>query len=399
MSILPGALSQVGVDLERQAYGAFGAAVDAFADQTLKSVTGGNDVTLTGDPVNAIREFSGTWSPTNYAKDLIDVAPKHRFMFKVLFRFSPPFQKLNPPLTPNLAKTEDNIFTFMVKQIDRPSITFEYEDVNFYNFNSKVLKKVSHEPLSMVFYDDIKNYVIDFFNKYRLSYSPIGRLNSQPSIPGMEVNGMNFNSGNYSSSVGPLQQGAGEEVFNVLENITVRQIFAHGTQAVDFVFVNPRILAFDFDEVDHETGQSNGLTVRFDYDALYLRSPPFQEFKEPQRRASRDILNSGNMRNTGSLGPDMNSGGLINSVLNSVVSVGGRVAGSAVSGVVNKVLGPKIGGAVGYTLNSFTRSATSNTLRNASSGIQQSTAKTATTVTDNTTTENKVKSTIPVLYV
>lgn len=280
--------SNFGIDLEKIAYDKFGAAIDDFSNNT--SLTN----TIVQDSSSSESGATGTRSAgiTNYAMDLIDVAPKHRFMFKVYFKFKGPYQ--NGGGAQNsiaLAKSDDNIFSFLIKQIDRPSISFEYEEVNYYNYYTKVLKKVTHEPLSMIFYDDIKNHVIDFFNRYRLAYSPIGRIYSKSNEQAKmyQYQGFDFNPEFYSASVGLLE---GNE-HNMLETITVRQIFAHGSNAVDFVFVNPRILAFDFDEVDHETSQSNGLTVRFDYDSLYLYSPTQQEFAEPVRGSKTDILSNG----------------------------------------------------------------------------------------------------------
>ena len=62
--------------------------------------------------------------PSPYATDLIFLAPKHKFMFVVEFIFSAPYQ----------ADFADADFAFVIKRTTRPSINFEYEDINYYNF-------------------------------------------------------------------------------------------------------------------------------------------------------------------------------------------------------------------------------------------------------------------------
>ena len=261
----------VGVNLEHTALDKFGAAVGNFAYQKNLGPLGaianplihGLGNALFGGSVSSAPRgqppVQGDWTSSKYADDLVAFAPKHRFIFKVRFIFNDPYSRINRE------------FMYVVREIDKPKVAFEYEDVNMYNFRTKVLKAIRHEPLTMSFHDDIQNKVLDFFNAYRLAYSPISSLDNNQSSA-FESAGMDFYppdggpAGVNSASIGLLEGGN----VNVLNYIEVIQIYAHGTRQTSFLFANPRIEQFDFDNLAHESSEGNGLTVSFNYDSLKI---------------------------------------------------------------------------------------------------------------------------------
>ena len=201
-----------------------------------------------------------------YATDFIKYQPKHKFLFKVIFTFQSEYQ--------GNFKTRE--FNFLVKSIDKPKVQFEYEDVNFYNYRTKVLKKITYNPLHMEFIDDIENTVVDFFEFYRRAYSPITYVPFTAADPRrLEQIGFDFAPGRarglkhgYSAGVGTLEGGHRD----VLKNIKLVQYYAHGTRHNVYFFVNPRINNMDFDgPADHAAGDSgHGLTVDFEFDYMYV---------------------------------------------------------------------------------------------------------------------------------
>jgi hypothetical protein len=275
MSDISNILSGYGVQLESKALGQFGAAVGDYAsmaglgplaDIATSSIAnkGLTGTSLTGlasafglNSLDGILGKNGGWQSSKYAADLVAFAPKHRFIFKVKFIFNEPYSAINRE------------FMYVVKEVDKPKVTFEYEDVNMYNFRTKVLKSIKHEAMSMSFHDDIQNKVLDFFNAYRKAYSPVSSLSYNQKAM-MEDAGMDFykpgSGGLSSASMGILANGQ----VNVLSHIEVAQVYAHGTRQNVFVFTNPRIENFDFDNLSHESSECNQLSVSFNYDALYV---------------------------------------------------------------------------------------------------------------------------------
>jgi len=278
-SLLPG----YDVNLEQNALAKFGAAAADFSSQNLSQMTDdanqlfvpSSDDSAASPSASAsansargsssslaTRLGSGTWQSTRYAADLVQYAPKHRFIFKVKFIFNDPY-----------SRTANREFMYVVKEIDKPKVTFEYEEVNMYNFKTKILKSIKHEPLQMTFHDDIQNKVLDFFNMYRTAHSPVSSLTADNNRF-FEDAGMNFQlpgqkaSGIYSASMGVLMNNQR----NLLSHIELVQVYGHGTRQNVFVFSNPRIETFDFDNLTHEsTDGGSSLSVAFNYDALYIK--------------------------------------------------------------------------------------------------------------------------------
>ena len=239
------------VSTRNSAYNSIADSLDNLNDNsTLKDLY--NSANVTELPTNTGR---GNFDYA-YAEDLVHFAPKHKFLFKVAFYFDT-----------NYADIPNREFVYLVKSIDKPKIDFEYEEVNMYNYRTKVLKTIKQQLLSIEFIDDIQNKVMDFFNAYRTAYIPLANI--QPSYRQLyETSGMNFNNRNMLSANSGQLRGTSH---NVLRGITVCQIFGHGTKANYFHFVNPKVESFDFDGVDHEDGGTgNGMSVSFTYDSLYI---------------------------------------------------------------------------------------------------------------------------------
>ncbi len=369
MSLIPG----YNLNLEKQAYDMFGGAVRDYGGRAIGSLGGDILKSVTGNEEGeGAAPFSGAWQSTKYAADLIQYAPKHRFMFKVDFVFNPSYvEKL-------MGGREKNAFTFLVKMVDRPKVEFIYEDVNYYNFRTKVLKEIRHDPLNMTFIDDIGNNTVDFFNAYRKAYSPISRnafatgLNAKQA----QEQGMNFSFPLIENQDDTAARGfLANNSINVLQKVVIRQVFAHGTRMCEYTFHNPRITRFDLDEVNHETGEGNGLTVAFDYDALYVSEMLSTNGTPAPMWGKTDIL--GNRPGSATAG---NVSGGKGGIFDSLINAGTRMAGGAASSIIGRavgkipIVGPQLAGYAGAMANKVTTAIGRDTLRTAAQGVNNSIA-------------------------
>lgn len=337
-----GVFQSAGVQMEQQASNAFGQAVDQFTKLPFSSsqtfdTSGG---TYSYD-VNHSRftNSSGEWKPTSYASDLINYQPKHRFMFRVIFEMDPDFT--------SMVSQDATKFQYVIKHIDRPKVSFDYEEVNMYNFRTKVLKTIHYEPLSIELLDDIQDTFHTFFTTYVRAHSPSSRnWNSSQSIDQLERNGFGFSDSNSVGGEDSAVRGvlAGGKI-NPFKSIKLIQYYGHGTHQNTFVFVNPRILDISYDEVHQEGGdQGNHAMIRFDYDILRIMDPRTAAGKSEYAVQGLDMFgpNVGEA-NRGFGGPifksnpngyggiDSNTGGILGSMLSGFV-------GNAVNGVASKVL-------------------------------------------------------------
>ena len=277
-----------GVNLDLRALNTFGAAVEDFK-------RGG---AIRSPPISSPEQQSTTPPNTTYSSASYAAAlaggtnwrPKLKFLFKVEFFFTQEAKILLNALTgATVNELDNNEFTFLIKTVDRPKIDFDYEDdVNMYNFRTKVLKKIRHRELTMTFMDDTGNRVINFFDNMMLLYSPITRRainridqygKPEPYTKNEPGSGMVFSSGTDVAAGGDLSHRGviNSPVGNAIESIRVKQMFVDlsavpgdNLKQVCFDFINPRIVSFDLDDLSHETSEINLLTMQFDYDWMEI---------------------------------------------------------------------------------------------------------------------------------
>ncbi len=208
-------------------------------------------------------------SASPYAMDLINLGAKHKFLFVVEFHFNPAYQKL-----------VDVSPAYVVKTADRPTVQYEYEDVNMYNFRTKVVKKSSFAPLTMSFYDDEQNHATAFYNALLRLMSPVA--NSSTSFF-FEEDGMNFNqltnsavgvdsdtqgisAYKHSASIGPL---LGTNT-SIIDAITLHHVYMGGKRVNRYTFHRPRIINMALDQMDMTNGDASELRMEFAYDGIEI---------------------------------------------------------------------------------------------------------------------------------
>lgn len=201
--------------------------------------------------------------PSPFARDLIAYAPKHKFMFVVEFVFTQPHQ----------AEYAELNFAFVIKRTTRPTISFDYDEVNFYNYRSKVLKRMEYEQMSMTFYDDMQDNALAFYNNYLRAISPVSRIetvgNGKNKL--FEEAGMVFDDGINSAGTRNVDRG-NPAIKNIIDYVQLFHI-AEGGKYVDvYRFDDPKILRLNLDELDMtDTGQGTEVSIDFSYGAMALQ--------------------------------------------------------------------------------------------------------------------------------
>ena len=404
-----------GVALEREAFGQFGAAVENQVRNL--GLIGGNPIPSVNDvygplplksgeaPIRAAESAayakSGVWEPTRYAAALTQadqghLDPKQKFLFKVAFYFEQS-EALKYAMSTLGAATSQNelnrTLTFMVKQIDLPKVTFEYEEVNMYNYRTKVLKSISHRELSFSFMDDIGNHVMDFVNVYRMLLQPMARqtASSWESADYADY-GFQFDPNNQmgspSSSLRGIIPGNAKRI---LRKIVIHQFYLNrgsgneGTienmvRTNDFIFLNPQLTEMDMGDMDHEDSLLNMVTVNFTFDGLVVR-PNQSVFENGQYKHKEISLDVRDMLtgpapslniNRGASG--ITAGGQRNPFTNIITNQAGRLIQTSTSNILGRTgLGTAAGGALSGVLTSVS-GALGDKTRQTIGGWSQSTA-------------------------
>lgn len=244
---------------------------------------------------------------TPYARDLIQYAPKHNFMFMVKFIFRADYENLalrdirgdDDSSDDGKSKSEEIKFHYLCRRFTRPEIDIEYEDVNMYNFRTKATRKINYGDVELTLYDDIQNSTMEFLEKYLKVRSPIA--NRTPSEGDLyEFRGMDFNNtagasggANALPSSSASMGGLVNENKAVLKQVEVYHIYSYGSKVNKFTFINPKILQFRMSDFDMEpqTEPAN-VDIRMSYDSMYIENGievPLPQLQETSKLGERFI--------------------------------------------------------------------------------------------------------------
>lgn len=231
--------------------------------------------------------------------------PKLKFNFTISF-------KLRDPMALRLKKTNSNAkadgaimadqLTFVLKQASRPNPTVVYEDVNFYNYRTKVATKVDYGTMQIMLYDDVENFGHNLYEHYLKSLSPIASQQDANALFSGKEGPQNraFNSQDVtkieisggSGSVGPLPDAdiakGGES--GLIEHISIRHWYLSqfesrtteegnpillnpSLQFIEYKFLNPKVINMTLDELDMTQSDVSTVMMNFIYDSVYINSP------------------------------------------------------------------------------------------------------------------------------
>lgn len=204
-----------------------------------------------------------------YAQALDFFPPKFEFMFGLEFT---PVQEYKEFFD---SRIQGNwiVLPNLVKQFQRPSFDVEFEEVNMYNFKTRILKKVNYKPIQFTFIDDTKNNAMSFFTAYINALSPLSNVPAESfaAANSGQDTGMDFDDVTgfthfYTASLGSLLNKS------ILKEIKLLHIFDFGKRLNTYTFHSPRFTNINFDEVNMETSKGNSIDCSFVYDGFFMET-------------------------------------------------------------------------------------------------------------------------------
>lgn len=218
-------------------------------------------------------KFAKVCEASPYAKDLIRRAPKFKFLFIVQFVFNDGYS--------DFSSLFGNDFAFVVKKSSRPSVKFDMEDINYYNFRTKLMTKTTFDEMQMSFYDDgtTQNSATQFVTNYMRAISPITNLGpSQTQLVDAENRSMDF--GQIAQTTGfsdttffansSSRGSLSNDNATVLKEVILYHVFDYGQLVNVYHFFNPRVTTLTQDDVDMSIGnEANEVQIVFNYDSVY----------------------------------------------------------------------------------------------------------------------------------
>ena len=167
-----------------------------------------------------------------------------------------------------------NGLSFLVKSIDRPTVTPTVEELNQYNKKRMIHTGIKYSPVTCVLYDTADSSAMSMLVQYAQYYFGDFRQDSSSyaddivsakmfGTTGGAVSTDGFGFGitkNSSASV----DGSNTQFF--FDRIDVFQVW--GGEYTCFQLLNPRISSYDPDELDYENSGASTITLTINYEAI-----------------------------------------------------------------------------------------------------------------------------------
>lgn len=365
MSDISGIIKSTGVALEAQALKTFGAAVENATRGMLGKVfsTPGKAAPSSSNPTasdlkdyipgSSIMSDPGVFDPTKYSASIASgqggLNPKGKFLFKVGFRVIPEVATLlsNAGYATNLLDSVRDL-TFLVMNIDLPSVTYDYEEVNMYNFRTKVLKRIEFKDLSFSFHDDVGNTGLNFINTYMMAFSPITRRQQKSNSDILDSSGFAFSDklGSLDTSLRAALPG---NYNNIISEIFIEHFYVEVSNVgspVDavklntFFFTNPRLNEFAFGSLDYSSSDLNELRMSINFDSIYIEPGSLATQRQTPSLPKNDIMDGTDILAPAiTRGATAQAGKASNPFIDILSRQGQRLAQTTVSNALGKVFG------------------------------------------------------------
>lgn len=156
--------------------------------------------------------------------------------------------------------------TFLVKSVDRPSVQPATEELNQYNKKRQVYTGWKTQPVRIVFFDTADGAAMRMWDEYARHYFgdfEQGNRNGwryDVTMAEFADNGSGFG---FTGANGGNTQPNGHFFFDLIEIVHVG-----GAGYSKMTLVNPRITAFDPDDLDYENSSPALITATFAYEGL-----------------------------------------------------------------------------------------------------------------------------------
>lgn len=277
VGINPNLLSAFGINFNDIILEGVEVAENVFSS-VVDGVFGIGDIANAEKPLEAVHDLLKNQPKTSTAvnrqlvkhyavdKSYSNIHPKFKFLYIIQFEFNTDFEEY--------LKDDANFMAFAVRTASRPTVTIEYEDINMYNFRTKIPKYSDYQPATMTFFDDQSNKTTSFYKKYIEYLIPNARIPKQQQNL-YESNQFNFNTEENdsiynSSSLGALPGDSGHK--NIIKSVKLFHIYNWGHNINVYHYFNPKISEINIGDLDMDSTELSEIQITFSYDGLFIET-------------------------------------------------------------------------------------------------------------------------------
>ena len=182
--------------------------------------------------------------------------PKQRNIFLVKFYPNGTQNGADPSINQGLS--------FVVKMVDRPKISPKTEELNQYNKRRQVYTSFKSDPVRFQFYDDVNNTAMTMWQNYAQYYfgdfRDVGTAYTTNDVIASRLDD------DHGTGFGFVAQGADGQSNYFFNRIELYHFYL-GMYDV-YQMINPRITAFDPDEVEYDNASPSLISMSISYENL-----------------------------------------------------------------------------------------------------------------------------------
>jgi len=197
-----------------------------------------------------------------YTDDSFRLAPKHKFLYHVVFNLNATAVKILPQL-----KTEE--INMLVKSVDMPKFNVSTSLKHQYNRKRNLQTRLDYDPISITFHDDNFGQTTAMWEAYYRYYFKDGNYTGHDGISPLDKHHA-YNKGN--TYVGQIynkhRYGLDNDSFySFFDSIQIFQLSRRRYTA--FTLVNPMIQSWQHDSLDNNSSDAVQSTMQVLYETVW----------------------------------------------------------------------------------------------------------------------------------
>ena len=198
-----------------------------------------------GETVRDYKHASRTFVDNNY-----ELQPRHGHLFHVVLEFTAEAQSL-------FNTVEKLEMPILVKSIDLPTYTIDVQTHNQYNRQVQTHHKISYNPVTATFHDDVKELIRNLWHKYYAFYS---------ADPTYSLDSNSYNTQDRYANRTQQQWGMQRGNKRFFKNIKIYSM--HNHKFAEYTLINPIITAFNHDSHAYANGGLMENTMQLAYETV-----------------------------------------------------------------------------------------------------------------------------------
>ena len=200
------------------------------------------------DTNDTMRDY--THASRTFVDNNFELQPRHGHLFHVVFEFTAE--------AAGLFNTVEKLeLPILVKSVSLPSYAIDVQTHNQYNRQVQTHHRISYNPVTVRFHDDVKELIRNLWHKYYVFYS---------ADPTYSLDSNSYNTQDRYANRTQEQWGLQRGAKRFFKNIKIYSM--HNHKFAEYTLINPIITAFNHDNHDYASADLMEHTMSINYETV-----------------------------------------------------------------------------------------------------------------------------------